>query len=321
MLVAQFEREGWSVWWDPIIPPGKRWDDVVEEALQAAKCVVVAWTPNSVTSEWVRTEAADAKARGVLVPVILQSVALPLEFRRIEACNLSEWHPGDASSEFELLLSAIRNLVNTQDVEPPSSALASASSGASKRNQSHRGVIGIVVGLAVTLAVAIFGYLGLTDKTAKSETGRSTADTVSQQSSAEIGTAAPNGPASTSSAARPNVGPAQELTLAVWRKNWLTVNEPVHWMGSSDGTRAANREEFDELLTKLDLKEVPAVARKRDSLLRSLRDAPARPGDPIYNVAVPSDFDAEFRSLKRAVRDLALDAGVGISEIESREHR
>ena len=27
------EAKGWRVWWDPKIPPGRTWDDVIEEAV------------------------------------------------------------------------------------------------------------------------------------------------------------------------------------------------------------------------------------------------------------------------------------------------
>ena len=50
MLATALEREGWSVWWDPKIPPGKTFDEVVEKALERAKCVIVLWSRTSVTS-------------------------------------------------------------------------------------------------------------------------------------------------------------------------------------------------------------------------------------------------------------------------------
>src|SRR5262245_50697420 len=83
---------GLSVWWDRTIAPGRVFDEVIQEELNAAKCVVVLWSPASVKSNWVKTEAAEAAARGILVPVSVQDVALPIEFKRIQAANLTDWH-------------------------------------------------------------------------------------------------------------------------------------------------------------------------------------------------------------------------------------
>jgi hypothetical protein len=69
-LVAAIEARGWSVWWDPEIAPGRQFDDEIDVALQAAKAVLVVWTPTSVVSRWVRGEARDAAERGILVPVV-----------------------------------------------------------------------------------------------------------------------------------------------------------------------------------------------------------------------------------------------------------
>ena len=59
-LAAALHQTGWSVWWDREIPPGRSFDEVIEEALSQASCVVVIWSEASVRSEWVKTEAAEA---------------------------------------------------------------------------------------------------------------------------------------------------------------------------------------------------------------------------------------------------------------------
>ena len=62
-LAELFQQQDWSVWWDRSIPPGRSFDEVIEEALGAAKCVVVLWSKNSASSDWVKGEAAEGLRR------------------------------------------------------------------------------------------------------------------------------------------------------------------------------------------------------------------------------------------------------------------
>lgn len=48
-------------------------DEVIEEALGAAKCVVVLWSKSSASSDWVKGEAAEGLRRKILVPVRIDS--------------------------------------------------------------------------------------------------------------------------------------------------------------------------------------------------------------------------------------------------------
>jgi len=41
IIAEALEQYGYSVWWDRIIPPGKIFDEVITDALDAAKCVIV----------------------------------------------------------------------------------------------------------------------------------------------------------------------------------------------------------------------------------------------------------------------------------------
>jgi len=94
-LAELFQQQDWSVWWDRNIPPGRSFDEVIEEALGAAKCVVVLWSKNSASSDWVKGEAAEALQRKILVPARIESANVPLEFRRLQTVDLSDWR-GDA---------------------------------------------------------------------------------------------------------------------------------------------------------------------------------------------------------------------------------
>jgi hypothetical protein len=118
-LAAALGDRGWSVFWDRTIPPGREFDVVIGEALQAARCVVVLWSTASVGSRWVKEEAEDAATRNILVPAVLDDVSPPLGFRRLQAARLAGW-PADtrATHEFEQLLTSIAKFVGATPPRP-----------------------------------------------------------------------------------------------------------------------------------------------------------------------------------------------------------
>lgn len=106
-LAALFEAQGWSVWWDRNILAGKSFDREIEAALAAAKCVVVLWSNASVGSDWVKGEAGEGAARKALIPVRIDSAVVPLEFRRLQTADLSDWDNDPGHPELIAFLKAI----------------------------------------------------------------------------------------------------------------------------------------------------------------------------------------------------------------------
>jgi TIR domain len=107
VLAGALETQGWSVWWDRKIIAGDTFDETIEEQLATAKSVVVLWSEQSIGSEWVRNEAAAASERDVLVPVLLDNVKQPLEFRRRQAADLTRWAGDPRDVEFQGLVEGI----------------------------------------------------------------------------------------------------------------------------------------------------------------------------------------------------------------------
>ena len=123
-IAGLLEKKGWSVWWDRQIPIGRKYDTVIETEIQNAGCVLVVWTERSIKSEWVKNEASEAAAKEKMVPMVLETVTLPLAFRRIESAMLIDWKGEEDHPELEILYSSISNIIGKRTgtsapVEPP----------------------------------------------------------------------------------------------------------------------------------------------------------------------------------------------------------
>lgn len=162
VLAERLGAQGLSVWWDRTIPPGRVFDEVIQQALNDAGCVIVLWSNASVRSNWVKTEAAEAVAHDRLLPALIEDVAPPIEFKRIQAANLVGWD-GDADHpEYRNLLASVHQLIARPRGQVDRSAAASSAAPAytsrpSPSPPSSRMPLMLVV--AAILAVAIGGAL------------------------------------------------------------------------------------------------------------------------------------------------------------------
>jgi TolB-like protein len=113
-LVEALEAEGFSVWWDARIGGGTNWHEDIEQHLEAAKCVVVAWTKRSIGHDghFVRDEARRAQKRDAYIPVCLDGVEPPLGFGEIQALPLKNWKGDRADPRFQALADAVRSHVS-----------------------------------------------------------------------------------------------------------------------------------------------------------------------------------------------------------------
>jgi hypothetical protein len=164
-LVAAFEAEGWSVFWDRRIPAGSTWRSHIGAALQQARCVVVAWSTHSVESQWVVEEADDGRMRQVLVPVSLDAVLPPRGFREIQAADLTGWVPGQACENLTQLLGDMRRLLGRPSAAPPPTAAPVAPTKpltpAANAQAAGHGWRNAIIAIATLALVAIGGYLAL----------------------------------------------------------------------------------------------------------------------------------------------------------------
>ena len=112
-LVAALEAEGCSVWWDAHIGGGTHWREDIQDHLDAAKCVIVAWTKRSVghDGDFVRDEASEARRRGTYLPVRLEAVEPPLGFREVQALSLHGWKGDRSDPRFRAVAEAVRSRI------------------------------------------------------------------------------------------------------------------------------------------------------------------------------------------------------------------
>ena len=115
LFVRILEQQGWSVWWDANIPTGRTVTDVIEEAIESAKCVIVLWSKHSVKSKWVKKEAAEGEERDVLLPVLIDDVRVPFQFRQLQNSRLVEWDGELSHPELQKLLAGVTNLLDDSD--------------------------------------------------------------------------------------------------------------------------------------------------------------------------------------------------------------
>ncbi len=112
VLVDVLTEQGWSVWWDHDIPPGKTWDEAIGKEIKAASCVIVLWSKASVASKWVFNEAMKGKERKILLPVLIEEgVEIPPEFGLIQATDFTGWDGQSPPSGLDPLLKQVRALL------------------------------------------------------------------------------------------------------------------------------------------------------------------------------------------------------------------
>lgn len=111
------EQSGYSVWWDRALKPGDDYALLIEEQIDASKCVVVAWSETARQSLWVRAEANEALDSGKLVQINLDRTRLPLPFSALNFVDFSGWAGACGEECWTTLDGRVRRRLNGEWVD------------------------------------------------------------------------------------------------------------------------------------------------------------------------------------------------------------
>jgi hypothetical protein len=163
-LVKPLQAEGFSVWWDHTIPPGKTWDDVIARGIREARACIIVWSQNSVISDWVKEEATLAKESGKYLPIQIGADLPPMGFRRFQAADLRGWNGNAQDPQWRLLMTEITNLVGSKDAPPAPEPLPAVPADPLPPTlhvaAAHAGSTRLIAGSAVGIAIVVGGVVG-----------------------------------------------------------------------------------------------------------------------------------------------------------------
>jgi len=117
-IYKAFTEEGLSVWWDKGLQAGETFDEKIQEVLQSVKAVVLLWSPAAVASEWVRGEGTIGRERGILVPVMVKPVNIPVPFNLIHTADLSDWSGDRSDPTYQGVVTRVKKLAAKEHVKP-----------------------------------------------------------------------------------------------------------------------------------------------------------------------------------------------------------
>jgi hypothetical protein len=129
VIARAIEAEGVAVWWDPVLRSGQDYQDVVDTNLRTALVVVVLWSPQSVKSRWVRSEATVGDRRGALLPVMVEPCERPVAFELVQTADLSNWRGDRAAPQWRAFVADLRAMLverRTEATTSPSAATMTA---------------------------------------------------------------------------------------------------------------------------------------------------------------------------------------------------
>lgn len=122
-IAAALEAKDYAVWYDGFAESDELRGEM-EQALSSTKCVLVIWSQAAIKNRWVIAEATEGKDRGILVPVMVESIGrdLPSGFRSRTAADLSKWRGHRHNPAWQEVLRQVAHLVERGGATPQAAA-------------------------------------------------------------------------------------------------------------------------------------------------------------------------------------------------------
>lgn len=117
-LAKALKLENLDIWWDTALETGETFDEKIQAVLQEAKAIIVVWSRESVKSDWVRAESSVGRERGVLVPVMIQPVNIPVPFNLLHTADLVGWSGDRSHPGYKDVVKQVKALAGKQHVKP-----------------------------------------------------------------------------------------------------------------------------------------------------------------------------------------------------------
>ncbi len=157
-LKLSLEQEGLNVWWDEDLIAGTRFSKVIEEVISKTSCVIVLWSSNSINSNWVISEASEAMIRKKLVPVLIEDINPPIQFRQIHSVNLVNWNFSSTENKYQKLIQSISVYIqNSSFISSIKTKYPQQSSSPAARRR-YRPVLLISVTIFLLIILSWFAY-------------------------------------------------------------------------------------------------------------------------------------------------------------------
>lgn len=150
------EAAGYGVWWDKHLLPSDDYAMLIESEIDAARCVVVAWSQTARQSLWVRAEANAALDSGKLVQINLDGARLPLPFTMLSFLDFTRWRGERAGSPWLEFDGRVGGILRGEAAQNPNAFAPEPVRGPALQGFGRTALIGWgSIALAAAVAVAV----------------------------------------------------------------------------------------------------------------------------------------------------------------------